>query len=58
MLFKKFKHCSDDVKHRLFKTFCYNGYGGHLWTMFSKVVLRKDAYIFRLQLIESTNQYV
>jgi hypothetical protein len=41
MLLKKFKHSSDDVKHSLLKTFCYNVYGGHLWTMFSTQELHK-----------------
>ena len=30
----KFKNCSDDVKHKLFKTFCNNAYGGHLWSKY------------------------
>ena len=32
LIVRNFKLCSDQVKLKLFKTFCYNIYGGHLWT--------------------------
>ena len=41
MLIKCFKHCSDDVKILLFKTFCCSMYCSHLWSCFSTVVFRK-----------------
>ena len=41
MLVSKFKLCSDDVKKRLFSTFCYNIYGGHIWTSFKAETFRK-----------------
>ena len=34
MLIRNFKHCSEDVKARLLKTFCNNTYGGHLWSTY------------------------
>ena len=33
-IISKFKQCSDDVKERLFRTFCYAVYGGHLWSRY------------------------
>jgi hypothetical protein len=41
MLLRNFKLCSDDVKHKLLKTFCYNVYGGHLWTVYNTQELSK-----------------
>ena len=34
MLCNKFKDCSSEVKVRLFRTYCNNVYGGHLWTTY------------------------
>ena len=34
MLVRKFKECSDNVKRKLFRTYCYNVYGGHLWSIY------------------------
>ena len=34
LLIQKCKACSDGIKLRLFRTFCYNAYGGHLWTVY------------------------
>ena len=38
---KKFKTCAKDVKSYLFKTYCANVYGCHLWYRFSKTVMDK-----------------
>ena len=35
MLIRKFKKCSDEVKLRSFRTFCYNIYGGYLWSSYN-----------------------
>ena len=43
MLIRKFKHCSEDVKQRLFTTFCNNVYGGHLWTVYSNQVMNEGS---------------
>ena len=52
MLLRKFGKCSQDVKVRLFKTFCSNIYCGHLWQHFNKSTFSKlnVAYnnVFRL----------
>ena len=41
MIIKKFKHCSDEVKVKLFKAYCTNFYGICLWSRFTKACLRK-----------------
>lgn len=46
MLIKSFIDCTSDVKTRLFKTFCYSTYGGHLWTMFKKESMTKVKVAF------------
>ena len=38
LLIQNFNACSDDVKLHLFRTFCYDVYGGHLWTGHGLVV--------------------
>ena len=61
MLIRKFKFCSDDVKHRLFNTYCSNIYGCHLWTRYTQSSMRsvKVAYnciyrhVFNLSRYES-----
>ena len=34
ILIKKFRHCSDDVKIKLFKSYCSSFYGSNLWCSF------------------------
>ncbi len=46
LLTNKFKHCSHDVKLRLFSTYCYNVYGGHLWTSYTPTDLKKLTVAF------------
>ena len=46
MLVSKFKMCSEDVKKRLFSTFCYNTYGGHIWTSYKAESFRKAKVSF------------
>jgi hypothetical protein len=41
MLIKNFQECSDEVKYHLFKTFCHNVYGGHLWTVYKAQSMNK-----------------
>ena len=36
MLTTFFKHCGEDVKLKLFKTYYYSMYGTHLWSKYSK----------------------
>ena len=36
MLIRRFQSCSDSVKTLLFKTYCTNMYGCHLWAKYSK----------------------
>ena len=36
LLIRHFKCCSENVKDRLFKAYCSNIYGGHLWTNYAK----------------------
>ena len=36
MLTTCFKHCGEDVKLKLFKTYCYSMYGTHLWSKYTK----------------------
>ena len=40
LLSRKFKDCSDKVKSKLFQTFCYNIYCGHLWTSYKPQTLK------------------
>ena len=51
-LISNFKHCSDDVKVQLFKSYCTSIYCCHLWSNFSQDVYRRirSAFnrIFRL----------
>ena len=42
----QFKHCSDDVKTRLFRSFCYNVYGGHLWSKYKSTSMDKVSVAF------------
>jgi hypothetical protein len=41
MLTRKFKDCSEEVKSRLFSTYCNNVYGGHLWTCYKSADMNK-----------------
>ncbi len=41
MLVHKFNHCSDDVKHFLFRSYCSNVYGSQLWSQYKKESYRK-----------------
>ena len=41
ILVRKFKECSDSVKLRLFRTYCYNVYGGHLWSKYKTLDFHK-----------------
>ena len=34
LIIRNFKHCSNEVKIQLFKTFCSNMYCGHLWSSY------------------------
>ena len=36
MLTTYFKHCGEDVKLKLFKTYCYSMHGTHLWSKYTK----------------------
>jgi hypothetical protein len=40
-LHRNFAFCSHNVKIQLFKTFCYNLYGTHLWSRYSKKSYQK-----------------
>ena len=40
-LLRNFKQCSDNVKKKLFNTFCSNIYGGHLWNTYSNTDFKK-----------------
>ena len=46
MLLQKFKNCSDNVKFRLFTTYCNSFYGGHLWTVYKPAQLDKVCVAF------------
>lgn len=41
MLIRKFSSCSEEVKIRLFSTFCQNLYCAHLWAVFDKKTIDK-----------------
>ena len=41
MIISKFRHCSNDVKAKLFKAYCTNFYGINLWSNFSNDTMRK-----------------
>ena len=38
---RNFSRCSEDVKLLLFRTFCANMYGAHLWSNYKKAVFQK-----------------
>lgn len=46
MLTSKFKDCSEEVKSRLFTTYCNNVYCGHLWTCYKPVDINKLTVAF------------
>ena len=46
MLCNKFKDCSREVKIRLFRTYCNNVYGGHLWTSYRARDLKRLSVAF------------
>lgn len=35
LLTSKFRSCTTEVKCKLFRTYCYSAYGGHLWTSYT-----------------------
>ena len=41
LVIRKFKHCADDIKCLLFKTFCYSMYGAALWSAYSAAVINR-----------------
>ena len=41
LLVRHFLSCSEDVKIRLFKTYCNNIYGGHLWSQYRASDMKK-----------------
>ena len=41
ILIKKFRHCSDDVKVKLFKSYCSSFYGCTLWANFKQSTMSK-----------------
>ena len=41
LIIKCFKHCTDEVKLLLFKTYCTNLYCAHLWSSYSKSIYNK-----------------
>ena len=41
-LHRNFAYCSENVKIQLFKTFCYNLYGTHLWSRYNKKSYKKS----------------
>ena len=46
LLLNRFRHCSDDVKNSLFKTFCSNAYGSVLWSKYSTNTLQRCIVAF------------
>ena len=46
MITKKFKCCSDDIKIKLFKTYCCNFYGSHLWCNYKASTYNKIKVAF------------
>ena len=62
VLISKFRHCDDDVKVKLFQTFCSCFYGSNLWVRYHKTVIKKlyNAYeriyrqLFRIQDYDNT----
>ena len=47
LIIRNFKHCSNDVKIRLFKTFCSNMYCGHLWSYYFSYSYSKIRVAFK-----------
>ena len=45
-IISRFKDCTDEVKTRLFKTFCHNVYGGHLWSQYKQSSMGKVVVAF------------
>ena len=45
-LIRKFYMCTDNIKVKLFKSFCYNMYGSSLWSNFSPDVLNDASIAF------------
>jgi hypothetical protein len=46
MVVRKFKHCSENVKMQLFKTYCSNFYAAHLWSNYKTKVHNKVKVAF------------
>lgn len=46
LIVNRFKHCSSEVKHLLFKTFCISLYGCMLWSIFSNESIKKCCVAF------------
>ena len=45
-LINKFRNCSDEVKLKLFKTYCNSFYCSNLWYNFSKTMYRKVKSVY------------
>ena len=41
MLISKFRQCSDEVKKKLFRSYCTSFYGCCIWSRFTKACIRK-----------------
>lgn len=65
LLVRRFKHCSDDVKHCLFKSYCGNAYCSQLWSRYRResfkkcIVAYNDIYrnLFGIQRGESISHF-
>ena len=55
MLIRKLHMCSEDVKVRLFKTFCSPMYTAYLWWNYRKCSIRKLYVAFNDGLVDSAN---
>ena len=47
LIIRNFKHCSNEVKIQLFKTFCSNMYCGHLWSSYFSYSYSKIRVAFK-----------
>ena len=46
LIVTRFRHCSENVKVKLFKTYCYSTFGAQLWTRYKPESLRKTKVAF------------
>jgi hypothetical protein len=46
MLISRFRHCSDDVKLKLFKSFLSNAYGSHLWCTYRQLTYKRSVVAY------------